>query len=187
LAADEGRLGLAPPTFSLEEFQRLPSRSQITHPACEEGRSFFAQGSGVPLSEVLSQAGVSEQAKYLAVFALDDSWESLDLPDGYPPQTYLVHYLNGNDLSAEDGAALRLRVAPQLRSKYVKFLSPTPVTDRMKSIRNGKESISPDSGCSWHAGIEGLPQIPILLAKPFLTLRFALSWLLLTSVNLGCT
>jgi len=39
-----------PSTFSLVELKRLPSRSQITHQACEEGWSFIAEWSGVPLS-----------------------------------------------------------------------------------------------------------------------------------------
>ena len=47
-----------PSTFSLAELQRLPSRNQITHQACEEGWSFIAEWRGVPLSYVLNLVGV---------------------------------------------------------------------------------------------------------------------------------
>ena len=36
-----------PSSFSLDELQRLPSSSQITHQACEEGWSFIAEWTGV--------------------------------------------------------------------------------------------------------------------------------------------
>jgi len=47
-----------PSTFSLADLKRFPSRSQITHQACEEGWSFIAEWSGVPLSYVLYLVGV---------------------------------------------------------------------------------------------------------------------------------
>jgi hypothetical protein len=38
-----------PRSFSLAELKSYPSRSQITHLACEEGWSFIAEWTGVPL------------------------------------------------------------------------------------------------------------------------------------------
>src|SRR5207248_1408180 len=51
--------------FSLAELKRLPSRTQITHQACEEGWSFIAEWTGVALSDVLHSAGVRREAKYV--------------------------------------------------------------------------------------------------------------------------
>ena len=45
-------------SLSLADLMRYPSRSQITHQACEEGWSFIAEWTGVALSEVLQAAGV---------------------------------------------------------------------------------------------------------------------------------
>ena len=38
-----------PLTLSLADLKSFPSRSQITHQACEEGWSFIAESTGVPL------------------------------------------------------------------------------------------------------------------------------------------
>jgi DMSO/TMAO reductase YedYZ molybdopterin-dependent catalytic subunit len=142
-----------PMSFSLDQIKRMPTRTQITHQACEEGWSFIAEWNGVPLSYLLNFVGVSERARYVVVYAHDDAWDSLDLPDAYHPQTFLAYNLNGREISPEHGAPLRLRVARQLGYKSVKFLSRLTLTDSLKNVGNGKGSISPDYGYSWYAGI----------------------------------
>lgn len=142
-----------PASFSVDEIKRMPARSQITHQACEEGWSFIAEWNGTPLSEVLARVGVSAKAKYVAYFAYDGNWDSLDLPDAYHPQTFLTYGLNGSDLPPQYGAPLRMRVARQLGYKSVKYLSRITVTDSLKNIGSGKGSSSPDFGYSWYAGI----------------------------------
>lgn len=142
-----------PALFSLAELKSFPSRTQITHQACEEGWSFIAEWTGVPLAYVLNIVGVQPQARYVAYFALDDSWDSIDMAEAMHPQTLLAYGRNGEELPAPYGAPLRMKVPRQLGYKNVKFLSRITVTDSMKSIRNGKGSISPDYGYSWYAGI----------------------------------
>jgi DMSO/TMAO reductase YedYZ molybdopterin-dependent catalytic subunit len=107
----------------------------------------------VPLSYVLSLAGVSPLAKFAVFFPFDESWDSLDLPDAFHPQTLLAYGLNGEDLPAPHGAPLRLRVARQLGYKSVKYLSHITVTDTLKNIGKGLGSASPEEGYSWFAGI----------------------------------
>jgi DMSO/TMAO reductase YedYZ molybdopterin-dependent catalytic subunit len=142
-----------PTTFSLADLKRFPSRSQITHQACEEGWSFIAEWSGAPLSAVLNFVGISPQAKFVVFFPYDESWDSLDLPDAFHPQTLLAYGLNGEDLPAPHGAPLRLRVARQLGYKSVKYLSHISVTDSLKNIGKGLGSASPEYSYSWFAGI----------------------------------
>ena len=48
-----------PASFSLAELRSYPSRSQITQLACEEGWSFIAEWTGVPLSHVLNVVGTA--------------------------------------------------------------------------------------------------------------------------------
>ncbi len=60
---------------------------------------------------------------------------------------------NGEELPADYGAPLRMKVPRQFGYKNVKFLSHIPVTDTLKNIRNGQGSVSPDYGYSWYAGI----------------------------------
>lgn len=142
-----------PVRFSLAELQHLPSRTQITHQACEEGWSFIAEWTGVPLSNVLNLAGVRREAKYVVFFPFDVNWDSLDMADAWHPQTLLAYAMNGQELPAPHGAPVRLRVARQLGYKSVKYLSRITVTDTMKNIGNGLGSISPEIGYSWYAGI----------------------------------
>src|SRR5260370_8301958 len=56
-----------PSTFSLAEIKRMPAKTQITHQACEEGWSFIAEWTGVPLSYVMNLGGVFEN-RQSAVF-----------------------------------------------------------------------------------------------------------------------
>ena len=59
-----------PASFSLAELKSYPSRSQITHLACEEGWSYIAEWTGVPLSHVLDLVGVLPQARYVVYFSI---------------------------------------------------------------------------------------------------------------------
>jgi DMSO/TMAO reductase YedYZ molybdopterin-dependent catalytic subunit len=142
-----------PSSFSLAELKRFPSRSQITHQACEEGWSFIAEWTGVPLSHVLNVVGASPEAKYVVFFPFDESWDSLDMPDAWHPQTLLAYGMNGQELPTAHGAPLRLRVARQLGYKSIKYLSRITVTDTVKNIGKGLGSMSPEIGYSWYAGI----------------------------------
>jgi DMSO/TMAO reductase YedYZ molybdopterin-dependent catalytic subunit len=142
-----------PASFSLADLKRFPARSQITLHACEEGWSFIAEWTGVPLSYVLSLAGVRPEAKYVVFFPFDENWDSLDMPDAWHPQTLLAYGMNGRELPTPHGAPVRLRVARQLGYKSVKYLASITVTDSLKDIGTGRGSISPEIGYSWYAGI----------------------------------
>jgi len=142
-----------PASFSLADLKALPSRTQVTHQACEEGWSFIAGWTGVPLSYVLDLVGVLPQARYVVFFPFDTNWDSLDMADALHPQTLLAYGMNDGDLPAPHGAPLRLRVARQLGYKSVKYLSSITVTDSLKDIGKGLGSISPELGYSWYAGI----------------------------------
>jgi DMSO/TMAO reductase YedYZ molybdopterin-dependent catalytic subunit len=142
-----------PSSFSLEELKRLPSRTQITQQACEEGWSFIAEWTGVPLIDVLNLVGVSPRARYVVFYPFDISWDSLDMDDARHPQTLLAYGMNGRELPAGHGAPLRLKVPRQLGYKNVKYLAGIDVVDSLKDIGNGLGSVSPDYGYSWYAGI----------------------------------
>jgi DMSO/TMAO reductase YedYZ molybdopterin-dependent catalytic subunit len=148
-----GGMVARPLSFSLAELKALPSRTQITQQVCEEGWSFIAEWTGVPVSYVLSLAGVHSRAKYVVFFPFDPSWESIDMPDALHPQTLLAYAVNGKELPAPHGAPVRLRVARQLGYKSVKYLSHITVTDTLKNIDEGLGSYSPEIGYSWYAGI----------------------------------
>ena len=142
-----------PLAFSLAELKSLPSRTQITQQACEEGWSFIAEWTGVPLSYILNLAGVLPQARYVVVFPFDEFWDSLDMPEALHPQTLLAYAMNGEELPTPHGAPLRLRVPRQLGYKSVKYLARIRVVDTLKDLGEGMGSRSPEIGYSWYAGI----------------------------------
>jgi DMSO/TMAO reductase YedYZ molybdopterin-dependent catalytic subunit len=140
--------------FSLEQLKSYPSRSQITQLACEEGWSYVAEWTGVPLSHVLEVAGIQQQAKYVVYFSIDpDWWDSIDMSDALHPQTYLAYGMNGGDLPVGNGGPLRMRVPRQLGYKSVKFITRLAVTDDLRKFGNGLGSASPEGGYAWFAGI----------------------------------
>src|SRR5260370_32278761 len=51
-----------PASFSLALLRSFPVRSQITHLACEEGWSYIAEWTGVPLSHILALGGTLPKA-----------------------------------------------------------------------------------------------------------------------------
>jgi DMSO/TMAO reductase YedYZ molybdopterin-dependent catalytic subunit len=143
-----------PMTFSLTQLKQFPMRSQITHQACEEGWSFIAEWTGVPLSHVLSLAGVRPEAKYVVYHSIDPGWwDSIDMADAWHPQTLIAYGMNGRELPTGNGAPLRMRVARQLGYKSVKFLSRISVVDSVADLGDGQGSPSPAAGYSWYAGI----------------------------------
>jgi DMSO/TMAO reductase YedYZ molybdopterin-dependent catalytic subunit len=143
-----------PGTFSLEQLKGYPSRSQITQLACEEGWSYIAEWTGLPLSHLLDLVGVQPHARYVVYFSIDpDWWESIDMADALHPQTFITYGLNGDELPVSNGGPLRLRLPRQLGYKNVKFITRMTVTDSLKRFGNGLGSAAPEAGYAWYAGI----------------------------------
>jgi DMSO/TMAO reductase YedYZ molybdopterin-dependent catalytic subunit len=142
-----------PGSYSLADLKRLPSRSQITHQACEEGWSFIAEWTGVPLADLLERVGMRKEAKFVFFFTFDEWWDSLDMDDALHPQTLLAYAMNGPEMPIDHGAPLRLKVPRQLGYKNLKYLTRITVTDTAKGIGDGLGSGAVSAGFSWYAGI----------------------------------
>ena len=139
-----------PHAFSLDELQRMPSRTQITRHTCEEGWSAIAQWTGVPLRAVLEAAGIRSSARFVQYYAYDGWVDGIDMLDALHPQTILAYGMNGRDLPISHGAPIRLRVEKQLGYKSMKFLMRIVVTDHFED--HGRRGLI-QNGWSWYAGI----------------------------------
>lgn len=136
-----------PASLSLAEIRSYPSRSQITHLACEEGWSFIAEWIGVPLSHVLNGVGILPQAKYVVYFSIQPGWwGAIDMADALHPQTFVTYGMNGDELPVRHGGPVRLRIPRQLGYKSVKYINRLTVTDNLKEF-------SLKSSYAWYAGI----------------------------------
>jgi len=151
--AVDGMVG-RPASFTLAELKAYPSRSQITHLACEEGWSFIAEWTGVPLSHLLNVVEIRPQAKYVVYFSIQRGWwDSVDMADALHPQTFLTYGMNGGELPVGHGGPLRMRVPRQLGYKSVKYVTRLTVTDSLKGFGKGLGSAAPEGGYAWYAGI----------------------------------
>jgi DMSO/TMAO reductase YedYZ molybdopterin-dependent catalytic subunit len=142
-----GGLVSTPASFSVATLKSYPSRRQITSLACEEGWSYIAEWTGVPLSYVLEQAGVRPEARFIVYESMEPYWkDAIDMADALHPQTFVAYGFNGSDLPVDFGGPLRMRVPRQLGYQSVKFLQRITVTDTLQG------HIEPGA-YSWYAGI----------------------------------
>jgi DMSO/TMAO reductase YedYZ molybdopterin-dependent catalytic subunit len=143
-----------PTTFSLAEVRSFPTSSHTTMIGCEEGWTYIAEWTGVPLSHILERVGSLPQVRYVVYRSIQpDWWESIDMADALHPQTVIAHRMNGAELPVSFGGPLRLRVPRQLGYKSVKYITRLTLTDSLKSFGKGLGSASPEGGYAWYAGI----------------------------------
>ena len=146
-----------PRSYLLSEIKKFPARSQITSLACEEGWSFIAEWTGLPLAHLLDAAGTLPQAKYVVYFSMDpkdpNRPESIDMNEALHPQTLLTYGMNGAELPVPHGGPVRLRVPRQLGYKSMKWLTRITVTDTLKGFGARLGSANAEDGYQWYAGI----------------------------------
>jgi DMSO/TMAO reductase YedYZ molybdopterin-dependent catalytic subunit len=111
---------------------RFSIHEQITRLVCVEGWSAIAWWAGVRFDDLLHAYPPGSQAKWVLVESsvnLDASgspdpyFMSLDLATARHPQTLLATHLNGEPLTVEHGAPLRLLVPVKLGLKNVKAIT----------------------------------------------------------------
>jgi DMSO/TMAO reductase YedYZ molybdopterin-dependent catalytic subunit len=139
-----------PGSYSLQELQRLPARTQITRHTCEEGWSAIVEWTGVQLSRVLEAARIRPTARWVHFESYDGWSDGIDLLDALHPQTLLAYGLNGRPLPVPHGAPVRLRVETQLGYKSMKYLRKIRVIDEFD---DGGKFGNIQNGWSWYAGI----------------------------------
>ena len=143
-----------PASFSLAEIKSFPTSSHITMIGCEEGWTYIAEWTGVPLSYILNRVGTLPQVRYVVYRSIQPEWwESIDMADALHPQTLIAHGMNGDDLPVPFGGPMRLRLPRQLGYKSVKFITRLTLTDSLKPFGKGLGSSAPESGYAWYAGI----------------------------------
>jgi DMSO/TMAO reductase YedYZ molybdopterin-dependent catalytic subunit len=147
-------LAARPASFSLADLKTFPTSTQITLIACEEGWSYIAEWTGVPLSHILHQVGTSPQVRYVVYRTVQpDWWESIDMADALHPQTLVTFGMNGGELPVPFGGPLRMRVPRQLGYKSLKYINRLTLTDDIKKFGKGLGSAEPEFGYAWYAGI----------------------------------
>jgi DMSO/TMAO reductase YedYZ molybdopterin-dependent catalytic subunit len=143
-----------PTSFSLAELRSFPTSTQVTMIGCEEGWTYIAEWTGVPLSHILDRVGALSGVRYVVYRSIQpDWWESIDMADALHPQTLLAHRMNGSELPVPFGGPVRMRVPRQLGYKNVKYINRVTLTDNLKPFGKGRGGAASDGGYAWYAGI----------------------------------
>ncbi len=144
-----------PTIFTMEELRRLPSSSHIYFLECagnsssewgaktgatatqSHGLASCSEWTGVPLSLLLSEAGVQKQAKWLIVEGADVCKMQRSLPIEKAMQDVLVAWgQNGEALRPEQGYPLRLVVPGWEGNINVKWLRRIQVVEEPYMVRD---------------------------------------------------
>jgi len=123
---------------------------------CEEGWTYIAEWTGVPLSHILELVGTLPQARYVVYRSIQPgAWDSIDMAEALHPQTLVSYGMNGGELPVPFGGPLRMRVPRQLGYKNVKYINRLTITDNLKKFGKGLGSgeLGAEDGYAWYAGI----------------------------------
>ncbi len=135
--------------LSLSELEKLPQTDMIIRHVCVEGWSAIVQWGGFRLSELLAMAQPKPTAQYVYFKSADGYYESWDMASAMHPQTLMASRKNGQPISVENGAPLRLASPVKLGYKQSKWVTQITVTDKLMPMKGYWE----DLGYEWYGGI----------------------------------
>lgn len=138
-----------PLNLSLEQLQIMPRSVMTIRHVCVEGWAAIVQWGGVRLRDLVALAQPKANARYIYFKSADGYYESWDMPSALHPQTLMVYQKNGNPLSVENGAPLRLASPIKLGYKQSKWVTRiTLVGDLLP-----KKGYWEDQGYEWFGGL----------------------------------
>lgn len=138
-----------PMQLSLKELQALPSTSMVIQHVCVEGWAAIVQWGGVRLSELIRLAQPKSSARYVYFKSADGYYESWDLASAMHPQTLMAYQKNGQPLSIDNGAPLRLASPIKLGYKQSKWVTQIVLTNQLMPTKGYWE----DQGYEWFGGL----------------------------------
>ena len=141
----QGFGGSKPQEFTLEQVKALPRTEMTTELKCIEGWSVVVHWAGVRLSDFLARYPLAtrssqpvadpanppaDAAKYVSVVTPDEEYYvGLEMWSALHPQTLLAYELNGQPLTQEHGAPLRLVTPLKYGVKHLKRIGTIAFAD----------------------------------------------------------
>ncbi|MGB8698562.1 MAG: molybdopterin-dependent oxidoreductase [Thermosynechococcaceae cyanobacterium] len=138
-----------PLQLSLKELQNLPSTSMVIRHVCVEGWAAIVQWGGVRLQDLAALVRPKAGVRYAYFKSADGYYESWDLASVLHPQTLMVYAKNGQPLSVENGAPLRLASPIKLGYKQSKWVTQITFTSQLSA----KQGYWEDQGYEWFGGL----------------------------------
>lgn len=109
-------------SVTLSELKARPSITEVITLNCVEGWSNVAKWTGIPLTDLLKEAGIRNEATIVIFRAADGYSTSLTLEDIKAHRTILAYAVDGVDLPKEHGYPLRLVVEGKYGYKWIKWI-----------------------------------------------------------------
>ena len=138
-----------PMSLSMNEIQKMPFTSTITRLVCVEGWAAIVQWGGVRLRDLIQLAQPKSSVQYVYFQSADRYLESWDLRSCLHPQTLMAYQKNGERLSIQNGAPLRLASPVKLGYKQSKWVTRISLVSQLGRSRGYWE----DQGYEWFAGL----------------------------------
>ncbi|MGB3308116.1 MAG: molybdopterin-dependent oxidoreductase [Nodosilinea sp.] len=138
-----------PMDFSLADLQALPLKDMVIRHVCVEGWAAIVQWGGVQLQTLAQLVQPRPEARYVFFTSADGYYESWDLASSLHPQTLMVYQKNGQPLSIDNGAPLRLASPIKLGYKQSKWVTQITFINELTPRLGYWE----DRGYEWFAGL----------------------------------
>ncbi len=138
-----------PMQLSFADLQKLPLTSMVIQHVCVEGWAAIVQWGGVRLRDLIALAQPKPGVRYVYFQSADGYYESWDLASSLHPQTLMAYQKNGQPLSAENGAPLRLASPVKLGYKQSKWVTQITFVNQLMPMKGYWE----DQGYEWFGGL----------------------------------
>jgi DMSO/TMAO reductase YedYZ molybdopterin-dependent catalytic subunit len=142
--------GVPPVNLQLGDVQALPRVQMATRFCCIEGWNAISQWTGVRLTDFLRKYQPAGNAfpKYVYMSTPDEEYYvGLDMKSAMHPQTLLAWEMNGETLTPEHGAPLRLVIPVKYGIKNIKRIGTIRLTDKRPA------DYWAENGYDWFAGL----------------------------------
>ncbi|MEA5618004.1 molybdopterin-dependent oxidoreductase [Cronbergia sp. UHCC 0137] len=138
-----------PMQLKMEDIQKLPLTTMVIRHVCVEGWAAIVQWGGVQLKDLVALVQPKSKVRYVYFKSADGYYESWDIASVIHPQTLMAYQKNGEPLSVENGAPLRLASPIKLGYKLSKWVDQITFTSSLFSNKGYWE----DQGYDWFAGL----------------------------------
>ncbi|MEH2295402.1 molybdopterin-dependent oxidoreductase [Nostoc sp.] len=135
--------------LSMADIQKLPLTSMVIRHICVEGWAAIVQWGGVRLRDLVALVQPKSNVRYVYFKSADGYYESWDLASAVHPQTLMAYQKNGQPLSADNGAPIRLASPIKLGYKQSKWVTQITFVSNLLPIKGYWE----DQGYEWFGGL----------------------------------
>ncbi len=138
-----------PVQLSMTDVQKLPLTTMVIRHVCVEGWAAIVQWGGVRLQDLVALVQPKSSVRYVYFKSADGYYESWDIASAVHPQTLMAYQKNGQPLSVDNGAPIRLASPIKLGYKQSKWVTQMTLVSKLLPVKGYWE----DQGYEWFAGL----------------------------------